>query len=117
MTDIYIDSSAASMPEAADYLRHLTDTGHAVNVLGDLPEALADIPSVAGSASLPDEPAIGSWLITVDPELCLERRPQMQTMLVGPRAAPSPRPAPRCDVVARDLASAVLDILKREAMG
>jgi hypothetical protein len=82
-----------------------------------VPEPLADVPSVTGSTTLPDEPPAGSWLITVDPELCLERRPPMQTLLVGPRAAPSPRPAPRCDVEARDLASAVLEILKREVMG
>jgi hypothetical protein len=116
MTDIYLDPTAAGMPDAADYLRNLTETGHSVHVLGELPEALADMPSIA-AAALPDEPAPGSWLITADADLCLERRPPMQTMLVGPRVAPSPRPAPRCDAEARDLASAVLDILGREAMG
>ena len=41
----------------------------------------------------------------------------MQTMLIGPKPAPSPRPAPRCDTEARDLAHAVLEILRHEVMG
>lgn len=116
MTDIYLDPSAAGTPDAADQLRHLTDTGHRVLVLGDLPQALADA-SILTATALPPKPPAGSWLLTANLELCADRRPPLQTMLLGPRPAPSPRPAPRCDADARDLAAAVLEILRREAMG
>jgi hypothetical protein len=116
MTDIYLDPIAAGTPDAADQLRHLTDTGHRVLVLGDMPKALADSP-ISAAASLPVKPPAGSWLLTANPELCADRRPPLQSMLLGPRPAPSPRPAPRCDADARDLAAAVLEILRREAMG
>jgi hypothetical protein len=116
MTNIYIDPIAASMPDAADHLRHLVDTGHRVHVLGEPPAALADLPITAAD-TVAGTPSAATWLVTADPELCAERRPSVTTILVGPRVAPSPRPAPRCDVEARDLASAVLEILSREAMG
>jgi hypothetical protein len=117
MTDIYLDRGAAALPDAADQLRHLTETGHRILVLGDPPPALAAIPSVDGVEALPEVPDPGSWLLTADAQLCSERRPPMASMLIGPRPAPSPRPAPRCDADARDLAAAVLEILRREAMG
>jgi hypothetical protein len=117
MTDIYLDPSAAAMADSADQLRHLTDTGHRVIVLGDMPSALADEAAIEHQAELPDVPAPGSWLLTADPNVCGDRRPTLQTMLVGPRPAPSPRPAPRCDIETRDLASAVLEILRHEVMG
>ena len=117
MTDIYLDASAATMSDAVDQLRHLTDTGHRVIVVGDLPATMAEVPSIERVAALPDAPAHGAWLLTADPNVCGERRPPMQTMLLGPRPAPSPRPAPRCDAEARDIASAVLEILRYEVMG
>jgi hypothetical protein len=117
MTDVYLDPIAAAMPDAADHLRHLVDTGHRVFLLGDPPEALADSTSIASGATMPDEPIPGSWLITGDPQLCAERHLPMMSVLIGPRPAPSPRPAPRCDADARDLTQAVLEILGREAMG
>jgi hypothetical protein len=117
MTDIYIDPVAAATPDAVDQLRHLTGTGHRVMVLGDLPATLVDEPSMTAADALPMKPPPGSWLLTADPERCADRRPPMQTMLVGPLPAPSPRPAPRCDTHARDLAAAVLEVLGREAMG
>ncbi|MFL5775606.1 MAG: hypothetical protein ACJ76W_04950 [Chloroflexota bacterium] len=117
MTDIYLDPIAAGMPDAADQLRHLTDTGHRVIVVGELPGTMTDEPSIGSVDALPDAPTAGSWLLTADPELCADRRPPLQSLLVGPRPAPSPRPTPRCDADARDLAAAVLEILSREAMG
>ena len=104
MSDIYLDPSAAALADAAAQLRHLTDTGHRVLVLGDLPDSLADLTFVS-AASLPATPPAGTW------------RPTLQTMLIGPKPAPSPRPAPRCDTEARDLAHAVLEILRHEVMG
>jgi hypothetical protein len=118
MTDIYLDPIAAGAPDAASQLRHLTETGHRVLVLADqVPGPLVDDGSVAAASSLPARPPAGSWLLTANPELCADRRPPLQTMLVGPRPAPSPRPPPRCDADARDLAAAVLEVLRREAMG
>jgi hypothetical protein len=117
MTDIYLDPLAAAMPDAADQLRHLVDTGHRLLIIGELPAALADVPTVERVDGLPYKPAKGSWLLTADAQLCAERRPPMSSLFVGPRPAPSPRPAPRCDADARDNASAVLEILGREAMG
>ena len=43
MSDIYLDPSAAALADAAAQLRHLTDTGHRVLVLGDLPDSLVDL--------------------------------------------------------------------------
>jgi hypothetical protein len=117
MPDIYVDPIVAAMPDAADYLRNFADTGHRVVILGEPPASLSDAPWIAGVDDLPEEPLAGSWLVTADPELCAGRRPPMMSILVGPRAAPSPRPAPRCDAEARDLSQAVLEILGREAMG
>jgi len=117
MTDIYLDPSAAASADAAAQLRHLTDTGHRVLVLGELPETLVGASFVSVGATIPSAPPPGSWLITANAERCSDRRPHMQTMLLGPKPAPTPRPLPCCDTEARDLAHAVLEILRHEAMG
>jgi hypothetical protein len=52
--------------------------------------------------------------VTADPATCGDRQAGLLTLLVGPRDD-SPRPT-RCDVTARDLAAAVLEILARDAM-
>ena len=117
MTDIYIDPLTAKMPDAADQLRHLTETGHRIHVLGEAPPALVNALEFERADELPASPTAGSWLLTADAELCGDRRPPLSSMFVGPRPAPSPRPAPRCDADARDIAAAVLEILRREAMG
>lgn len=117
MTDIYLEPGAAALPNAADQLRHLPDTGHRLFILGDVPDTIADLPSIVSVDRLPEAPVPGSWLLTTDPTLCADRRPPLTSMLIGPRPAPSPHPAPRCDAETRDLASAVLEILRHEAMG
>lgn len=118
MTDIYIDPSVASMPDAADHLTHLVDSGHPVTFVGDCPAPVAAaLPEAVLLAEMPDRVTQGSWYVSADPAMCGERRAGLQTLLVGPRLAPSPRPGPRCDADARDLASAVLEILRRDVMG
>jgi hypothetical protein len=117
MTVIYVDPSASRSPDAADHLRHLVDTGHEVVLIGDVPDSLGTDLGAAVLATVPDDAARGSWFVTADPTTCGARQPGILTLLVGPRPAPSPRPTPRCDAEARDLASAVLEILGREAMG
>ena len=117
MTDIYLEPGAAALPNAVDQLRHLPDTGHRLFILGDVPATIADLPSIVSVESLPEAPVPGSWLLTTDSTLCADRHPPLMSMLIGPRPEPSPRSAPRCDAEARDLASAVLEILRHEAMG
>jgi len=118
MTDIYIDPSVAGMPDAADHLTHLVDTGHRLVLVGDAPALVAEgLPDATQVADMPDRVTAGSWYVSADPAMCGQRRAGLRTLLVGPRLAPSPRPAPRCDAEARDLASAVLEILGRDVMG
>ncbi len=117
MTAIYVDPSASSGPDAIDQLRHLVDTGHEVLLVGDVQAVVGAELGASVIAAVPNDAARGSWFVTADPATCAERQPGILTLLVGPRLAPSPRPAPRCDAEARDLGSAVLEILRREAMG
>jgi hypothetical protein len=118
MTLIYVHPSAVELPDAADQLSHLVDSGHEVVFLGDVPAAVGKaMPRLERAGAVPLEVPRGSWLLTADPEACGERQAGLRTLLIGPRAAPSPRPGPRCDVDARDLATAVLEILSRDVMG
>lgn len=118
MSDIYIDPSVARMPDAADHLRHLLDTGHQLILIGDVPAPVLDaLPGATALEATPASVAAGSWYVSSDPAMCGKRLPGLQTLLVGPRLAPSPRPGPRCDAEARDLASSVLEILGRDVMG
>lgn len=117
MTVIYVDPSAASAPDAVDQLRHLVDTGHEVVLVGDVPSSTSAELGAAAIPAIPDAVVRGSWFITADPESCAERHAGVRSLLVGPRPAPSPRPIARCDASARDLGSAVLEILRREVMG
>jgi hypothetical protein len=117
MSDVYIDASVAAMPDAGEQLAHLIDTGHAV-LLVDGPDDPRAVPDGAlRVAAVPDAVAEGAWRVTANPETCGEHRVGLRTLLVGPRTAPTRRPAPRCDVEARDLAAAVLEILSRDVMG
>ncbi len=118
MNDIYVDPSAAGMPDAANHLAHLLDTGHRLVLVGDCPTAVIDaLPGAEALDAMPKTVTPGSWYLGADPEMCAERSLGLRTLLVGPRVAPSPRPGPRCDAEARDVASAVLEILGREVMG
>jgi hypothetical protein len=61
-------------------------------------------------------PQSGSWLVTADPRQCQRRPAGVRTILVGPRRPPGPRPTAHCDVEARDLVAAAIEIITREAM-
>jgi len=109
--------AAVPLPGAAAALGHLADSFELV-LLGDPPRRVLDaldVP-VRGVADLPAEPAYGSWLITDDPSGCVDLPPGLQTILVGPRRPASNKPMPRCDIEARDLNAAVVEILTRQAM-
>lgn len=89
-----------------------------VAIIADAP--LVDVPELAGldtRASLPDDFPPGSWFITSDPTWCEGDRPTgLRSILVGPKRPPARRPTLRCDVDARDLNAAMMEILVRETM-
>ena len=112
-----IADANAPTPAAVEALGHLVDNYELV-VLRDPPRKVLDAFAVPirSATDLPAELAHGSWLITDDPMSCVARPPGLKTILVGPRRAPTNKPTPRCDVEARDLNAAVVEILTREAM-
>jgi hypothetical protein len=119
MTDVYVDPSVAAMPDAASHLAHLIDTGHQVVFVGDYPKAVVDaLPGASSTRVVPDRVARSSWYVTADPSRCGDlRQAGLKTLLVGPRPAPTAFPSRRCDAEARDLSTAVLEILSNEVMG
>jgi hypothetical protein len=114
MTTIYLDPSAVTHADAADRLAHLLDAGHALVLVTPVDLPPDGIPWSGRAAALPADPPRGSWFVTADATTCGDRRPNLRTLLIGPRAS-APRPT-RCDAVARDLRAAVLEILRHDAM-
>ena len=98
MSVIIVDEELLTTPGAAAALDRLRRAGHTVV---DRPDAL---------------PAPPAWHLTASPEACIERSAGVTTILVGPRRRPERGPARRCDLEARDVAAAALEILTREAM-
>jgi hypothetical protein len=111
-------SERVTVPGAVEALGYLADGQHELVLLGDDAEAVVgSLPiEIRAEAELPVDPEPGSWLITDDPEGCMRRPRGLRTILVGPKRAPSHRPMARCDLEARDLSTAVIEILSREAM-
>jgi hypothetical protein len=115
MTTIYIDGSAAILPDAPSRLAHLIEAGHEVVLVAPSDHRAASALSWPRHVpSLPKDPPRGSWFVTAEPARCGDRQAGLSTLLVGPRDD-VPRPT-RCDITARDLAAAVLEILARDAM-
>jgi hypothetical protein len=117
MTDVYLDAALASAPGARGHVANLIDAGQRVTFVGADPGSAASFPDVSRLDSLPAESERGSWFVTADPARCAERPARVRTLLIGPRAGRSPVQGPRCDMEARDLAAAVLEILAHDAMG
>jgi hypothetical protein len=118
MTDIYVDASLASAPDAADQFAHLADAGQRVIFVGAGAEAVVTaLPDAPTLERLPDDPIRGSWFVTAEPARCAERPAGVRSLLIGPRIGHSPVHGRRCDTHARDLAAAVLEILTHDAMG
>ena len=120
MITIYLDGSAAIEPGAATHLAHLVDADHEVVLVAPTDHPSSRLVGWAGHLpAMPDPPAPGSWYVTADPATCGDRQAGLRTVLIGPRAA-GPRlggpPPTRCDVSARDLRDAVLEILAADAM-
>jgi hypothetical protein len=119
---IFVRSGASQMghetlsPDAAEALRNLAETGHDVILLTSSPVSLPDgFPNVRQSSRIDPGPS-ASWYLTADPESCGERRAGLRTMLVGPGPATRRAAIQRCDMQARDLQAATIEILAREAM-
>lgn len=108
----------ATQPGVADALNHLADEVHELVLLAEAaPPGLEHLEvEITCQPELPAHPPAGAWLITTDPEACQHVPHGIRTILVGPKRAPSHRPSPRCDMEARDLNAAVIEILASEAM-
>ena len=115
MTTIYIDGSAVLESGASERLLHLAEAGHELVLVGKHDRALRKgVPWSGRLPSLPSAPARGSWFVTADPATCLDFQAGLRTVLVGPRDE-GQRPT-RCDMTARDLREAVLELLASDAM-
>jgi hypothetical protein len=100
---IYLDPSALGQQRpavVARTLRYFREAGYRVAVAAELPSA----------------PEPGSWYVTAEPAACAIRRPSLRTIYVGPPLSGRAAVA-RCDVSARDLAAATLEILAFDAGG
>jgi hypothetical protein len=117
MADIFIDASLASSSGAGDHLAHLVDAGQRVILVGEADPVAAGLPDLTRLDRLPDDLERGSWFVTAEPARCAERTAGVRTLLIGPRADRAPMRGPRCDMEARDLGAAVLEILAHDAMG
>ena len=107
------DASIAS--DAGEPLRTLAETGHDLVVVASQPVSLPpDFPEM-GAMLAPDAER-DAWFLTTDPEHCGNRRAGVRSILVGPGPATRRAAIHRCDIQTRDLRSAVLEILSREAM-
>jgi hypothetical protein len=109
-------------PGAIDAIDNLREAGHEVFLYREpasSEQELVELATLAGLqiAGLPGQPVgPGDWLITADPRQCERRLAGVRTILVGPRRPPGPRPTAHCDVQARDLGAAAIEVLTREAM-
>lgn len=131
MTAIYVDPSALLLPTieaggaaddhvepgASEAVRHLVEAGFDVVLLapeGSLLPGLLD--DVRREPTLPDHLDAGSWYLTGEPYPSFGRPRGGITVLVGPRRPEGKVPLPRFDLTARDMASAAMEILTRDAM-
>jgi len=103
-------------PGAADALTLLAE-GHDVVVIAEAPVDVAEVAALPTATSVPESFAPGSWFVTADETWCEGDRPTgLRSILVGPKRPPAKRPTARCDLEARDLNAAVMEILVRETM-
>jgi hypothetical protein len=125
VTRVYVDLDAVSSGtgesrssdrEAVRSLEHLVEAGHEVVLVCDgdaVPVALGEIATTAVAAA-PTELTETAWYLVSDVDRCRDRTTRLRTVLIG--SLPAPGAIHRCDRVARDLMTAVLEILADEAM-
>ena len=131
MTRIYLDPSALILasagpesggdhvaPGAVEAVARLVDAGFEVFVLGPASDqALGELAaSVGREATLPDHLDGDAWYLTGEQHPAFGRPRGGTTVLVGPRRSAGNVPLPRFDLEARDIASAAMEILTRQAM-
>ena len=130
MTAIYVDPSALLLPPAVpgvpdehvepgapDAVRHLVEAGFEVVLLAPDGDPVPDLPvDVRRASELPKHLDQDTWYLTGEPHPAFGRPRGGTTVLVGPRRPPGRIPLPRFDLEARDMASAAMEILTRDAM-
>jgi hypothetical protein len=101
--------------DAREPLETLAETGHELMLVADRPVSLPrEFPPIGETTSVDEERE--AWFLTADPAHCGRRRPGLRSILVGPGPATRIAEIHRCDLRTRDLRSAVIEILSREAM-
>jgi hypothetical protein len=130
VTRIYLDPTALVMstggtegaehvaPGAADAVANLVEAGFEVVLLGDaVHSSLAHLPVEVGHAdALPPHLDQDAWYLTGEPHPEFGRPRGGTTVLVGPKRPAGKLPPPRFDMETRDIASAAMEILTRQAM-
>lgn len=132
MTHIYLDPSALMLqssdpgaagdqivPGADDAVRHLVEAGFEVIVLDDGASDSLDalVPgSLARMTALPEHLDSDAWYLTGEPSPRFGRPRGGTTVLVGPKRPQGHVPLSRFDLEVRDLPSAAIEILTRQAM-
>ena len=130
MTRIYLDPTALVLftggtegaehvaPGAAEAVVNLVEAGFDVVILGDAAAGPLRVlaSSVGHEDALPDHLEADAWYVTGEPHPAFGRPRGGTTVLVGPRRPAGKLPPPRFDLEARDLPSAVMEILTRQAM-
>jgi hypothetical protein len=128
VTTVYVDQDAVldesrgtrGFSEGAlRSLGFLRDAGHEVVLVADPRPRTGevDLPTEwtrIAIEAIPTRPAELAWYLTTDADRCQGRSARLRTVLVG--SAPAPAAIHRCDALARDVPSAVLEILAAEAM-
>jgi hypothetical protein len=108
---VIVDPELRSAPGSGPPLERLRRAGHDVVDRRDAPSPPVDTPRRS-----PADRGVQTWHLTASPEACGDRILGVTTILVGPRRPAGRGPTHRCDLEARDLAAAVLEVLVREAM-
>ena len=130
MTRIYLDPTALVLfsggsggaehvaPGATEAVVNLVEAGFEVFILGDASaDPLQKLARGVGHADeLPEHLDRDAWYLTGEPHPAFGRPRGGTTVLVGPRRPAGKLPLPRFDMEARDLPSAAMEILTRQAM-
>ena len=130
MTRIYLDPTALVLltggtegaehvaPGATEAVANLVEAGFEVVILGNASaRPLRELPNSVGHVDeLPAHLDQDAWYLTGEPHPVYGRPRGGTTVLVGPRRPAGKLPPPRFDMEARDLPSAAMEILTRQAM-